>query len=452
MRGDAGLMARALSLALREGALESAEALAERVAARFDELPSACKPKAQEEVLEALLMLGQRERAVRWSVEHAAALRSSAKGCSMLEVLGTGVDAVTLPDGRPNFLGLSRQIEAGQLDAQALAQLFERSSRQWVRAPELHLLFFMALRREAPSRALTWLNRFLNWQGLPPLRSSSTDRGASNWLSELDSGVFRRSTGPLVSVIVPVRNAEATLAYALRSLLRQSYQALEILVCDDGSRDASPEIIREMGKRDGRIRAFRSSANQGAYNVRNALALRAQGELVTFHDADDFALPGRIAEQVECIRRTRTAACVGSLLRVTAAGAFTFFRDQKATRLCPVSLMLSREVLQELGRFRAVRIGADRELYVDLLQRYGPRAVARIRAPLVLGLWSSSSATRGAGTEALEDGFRAPVRRAYSELVYAKYRATKPVTEAEIVARLDALANLMVPTDIEELT
>jgi hypothetical protein len=45
----------------------------------------------------------------------------------------------------------------------------------------------------------------------------------------------------------------------------------------------------------------------------------------------------------------------------------------------------------------------------------------RVRAPLLLGLWSQGSATRGLGTEALEDGYRSPLRRSYSELVFAQH-------------------------------
>ena len=62
---------------------------------------------------------------------------------------------------------------------------------------------------------------------------------------------------PLVSVIIPVYNAENFLRETLESMIGQTYQNIEILCVDDGSTDSSPAILEEYKKKDGRIRVFR---------------------------------------------------------------------------------------------------------------------------------------------------------------------------------------------------
>ncbi len=74
---------------------------------------------------------------------------------------------------------------------------------------------------------------------------------------------------PLVSVIIPVYNAENFLRETLESMIGQTYQNIEILCVDDGSTDSSPAILEEYKKKDGRIRVFRKDGNSkfsGSFN------------------------------------------------------------------------------------------------------------------------------------------------------------------------------------------
>lgn len=201
------------------------------------------------------------------------------------------------------------------------------------------------------------------------------------------------------------------------------------------------------------MRVFRSASNQGAYNLRNALAKRARGEILTFHDADDFSLPQRIARQVQVLREPGVVACVANWVRVRTDGSFVFHWDQKATRLALASLMLTRAAFEAVGPFRSARFGADLELYTRLTSHFGARRVGRLRAPLLFGLWSPSSATRAPGAESLEDGYRSPARRRYSELI-ASQRGTivVGVSEQVINATLVDMGNFVRAQDLRELT
>ena len=140
------------------------------------------------------------------------------------------------------------------------------------------------------------------------------------------------------------------------------------------------------------------------------------------------------------------------LLRLRLDGSVVFFKNQKATRLSRVSLMLSRDALDAIGPFRSARFGADEELHAKIVARLGRSAICRIAAPLMLSLWSESSATRQEGSESLENGYRAVSRRSYSELVFTKYIAGTTVEDAVIDQCLRDTGNYRKPQDVIEIT
>ena len=90
----------------------------------------------------------------------------------------------------------------------------------------------------------------------------------------------------LVSVIVPVYNAERYLEECLDSILAQTYQNLEIILVDDGSKDRSPEICDAYAGKDCRIRVIHQE-NQGVSAARNRALAEASGTYVAFCDSDD---------------------------------------------------------------------------------------------------------------------------------------------------------------------
>jgi hypothetical protein len=427
---------------LTAGALESAERLLGEllaVPAAFANADAATLAP----ILETLLMIGERRHARQLAEANTGRLLGTARGLALLELTGLDAGKDFLPDGRPHLLRWQRRLESGELLAADLAHMLEARASSWLRSPELHLLFFNALLGNDSERARRFLNRFLSLYG--PNHCVGLAAPTANLLGSLRFAApprARRSVG-LVSVLVAAHNAGTTIGYAIDSLLRQTYEELEILVGDDASEDDTLAILAMRFRDEPRVRVFRSVRNQGAYNVRNALARRARGKLITFHDADDFALPDRIERQVVQMQRSSVGACVANFVRVRPNGSIVFFRDQRATRLCRISLMLWARTFDSVGPFRSARVGADLELYAKLCAHLGPNGVKRIRVPLLFGLSASGSATQAPGTEALEDGYRSPARRAYSELVFAQHQRDQPSpTDAEIDARLRATDNM----------
>lgn len=91
----------------------------------------------------------------------------------------------------------------------------------------------------------------------------------------------------MISVIVPVYNAESTLRRCVDSILRQNYRSFEIILIDDGSDDLSGRICDEYSKNDNRITTIHQR-NQGVSVARNRGIDAAKGEYITFIDSDDY--------------------------------------------------------------------------------------------------------------------------------------------------------------------
>ncbi|PJA51426.1 MAG: glycosyltransferase family 2 protein, partial [Candidatus Marinimicrobia bacterium CG_4_9_14_3_um_filter_48_9] len=90
----------------------------------------------------------------------------------------------------------------------------------------------------------------------------------------------------LVSIIVPVYNAETSLETCLSSVLQQTHGQFELIVVNDGSRDDSQKIVDSYVKQDQRVKSF-IIRNQGPSIARNVGIDVAQGQSIFFLDADD---------------------------------------------------------------------------------------------------------------------------------------------------------------------
>lgn len=92
---------------------------------------------------------------------------------------------------------------------------------------------------------------------------------------------------PEVSIIVPVYNAEKSIARCIESILNQEYTDFELILCNDGSTDSSGQICDEYEKKDLRVRVLHKE-NTGVSDTRNQGIAMAQGTYIQFMDADDW--------------------------------------------------------------------------------------------------------------------------------------------------------------------
>lgn len=110
---------------------------------------------------------------------------------------------------------------------------------------------------------------------------------------------------PIVTIIIPIYNAEAALYRCIDSVLNQEYTDFELLLVDDGSTDSSGEICDEYEKKDSRVRVIHKN-NTGVSDTRNIGLKQASGKYIQFLDSDDWitqdatGLMVRAAEESGC--------------------------------------------------------------------------------------------------------------------------------------------------------
>jgi glycosyltransferase involved in cell wall biosynthesis len=118
---------------------------------------------------------------------------------------------------------------------------------------------------------------------------------------------------PLVSVLIPARDAAPWVADAIRSALDQTWPRVEVVALDDGSRDDTPKALASFGAR---IR-WESTPPRGANAARNRLLELARGEWLQYLDADDVLFPRKLERQMEAALRAEADLVVSPCLNET---------------------------------------------------------------------------------------------------------------------------------------
>ena len=120
----------------------------------------------------------------------------------------------------------------------------------------------------------------------------------------------------LVSIIVPIYNIEKYVKRCIDSLINQSYYKIEIVLVDDGSRDASGQICDEYEKTDGRIKVYHK-CNEGVSAARNYGINLCKGSYITFVDGDDYVDKDYIKRLYNDLISTNSDIAVCAWKRVT---------------------------------------------------------------------------------------------------------------------------------------
>jgi glycosyltransferase involved in cell wall biosynthesis len=191
---------------------------------------------------------------------------------------------------------------------------------------------------------------------------------------------------PELSVVLPVRNAEATLAEAIESCLEQTWGEFELIVVLNGGEDRSVEIAEQYAKADSRMRLVRSPASEGVAGAMKRGVEEAQGALIARMDADDRSLPTRFERQREFLHAHAEIGVVSGEVRlVNSLGAgmeryvewVNGLRTSQAVARerfveCPVvqpSLMMRREAIAQAGGYRVMDWAEDHDLFLRMLEK-----------------------------------------------------------------------------------
>ena len=153
-----------------------------------------------------------------------------------------------------------------------------------------------------------------------------------------------------VSVVMAAYNAEAFLAEAIASVLDERYDAMQLIVLDDGSTDRTPDIVRSFASPD---ITYRRQENRGVAAATNAGLLLATGPIVSFLNADDLWCAGRLALQLALLAEHPEADVVLGHQRRTwrpeGETEWKFLEPELALHL--QSCLFRREVFDRVGAF-----------------------------------------------------------------------------------------------------
>ena len=202
---------------------------------------------------------------------------------------------------------------------------------------------------------------------------------------------------PLVSVIIPSYNSARFLAEAVKSVFAQTYSALECIVVDDGSTDNTDEVLQQLVSRYPSLRTARKT-NGGLSSARNLGLRLCRGDVVSFLDADDVLLPGKIELQVNFLNDHPDVGIVyGDYLIVTedlrSLALFTAEMPRKLfplDALCyrnwfnPLVPLIRRSVTEAVGEFdEELPVAEDWDYWIRCAKvtrmSHLPKAVAMYR-------------------------------------------------------------------------
>lgn len=135
----------------------------------------------------------------------------------------------------------------------------------------------------------------------------------------------------MVSIILPVFNAERFLSQCLDSILRQTYQDWELIAVDDGSKDGSIEILKSYEKRDNRIHII-SKKNEGVSIARNIALKHAHGDYIYFVDSDDIVMPEALMILVKAMDSNKATFVKSDFLPIDEQGKQVFINKKQVIR------------------------------------------------------------------------------------------------------------------------
>jgi glycosyltransferase involved in cell wall biosynthesis len=185
-----------------------------------------------------------------------------------------------------------------------------------------------------------------------------------------------------LTVLLPVRDGAATLDAAISSIRRQTFGDFELLVLDDGSRDASPDIAGGHAAEDARVRLLANPAS-GLVAALNLGIASANAPLVARMDADDIALPERFEQQLERLAAEPDLLVLGTAtIRIDAEGRRLSVaippvdpaEVARALELVNViahpTVVMRKDALEAVGGYRRAYLRAeDHDLWLRLAER-----------------------------------------------------------------------------------
>lgn len=301
------------------------------------------------------------------------------------------------------------------------------------REDKFYLRYTENLYKRNYPKAISSISQILVDSGLKPLAYKKS----LTFFDSISAKSKASTDGPLVSVIMTAYKACETIDKAIESILNQNYKNIELIVVEDHSPDSTYEYLKN--KYSTKVKILRTPVNSGTYVAKNIGMSEAKGDFITFMDSDDWSHPERISTQVNMLRLDESkVACQTGHLRITNEGDI-LFRKRGVNLDVPISLMINRKLIDEIGYFDSVRASGDSEYINRIKTFYGKASIHYISAPCILARQAENSLTTSGDTALTWAGMpkvRIDYRRAFRnfhrssiELYIPKFQSKSKILE-----------------------
>ncbi|WP_082555926.1 glycosyltransferase family A protein [Aeromicrobium sp. Root472D3] len=291
--------------------------------------------------------------------------------------------------------------------SQATPDVRTNSAESWYHwAVNLDLI--SPFRGVEPAPLETWQERFnapFVERGLDPVRFEATDSPFDTVRTDAPAGSV---DGPLISIVMPVWSPTESLITATRSILEQTWANLEVILVDDHSPAGFEDVFERATALDERVSYHRMPVNGGAYRARNHGLSIARGAYLGIQDGDDWSHPRRLERQMAEFADPQVVATLSKAIRlhtdlyITRVGSLAFAHSAP-------SLLMKREVFDELGPFDLMRKGADTEYIERIATVHGLKSIVNLKVPLSLYQLTGGSLSR----EDFRPSWHRPARATY---------------------------------------
>ena len=180
---------------------------------------------------------------------------------------------------------------------------------------------------------------------------------------DLSSINYSRYLNCIITIIIPMYNAENTIRLCLNSILNQTYKALEIIIVDDCSTDNSYKIVEdEYINKYHNFKLYKTKVNGGCYVARNMGIKKSTSEIITFHDVDDISYEERYEIQINTMLKKKVLLCGCNFTRLKDSIILDDYKNNIQNQInkyvfCKerfglVTLIYDKEIFKTVGLFR----------------------------------------------------------------------------------------------------
>jgi glycosyltransferase involved in cell wall biosynthesis len=189
---------------------------------------------------------------------------------------------------------------------------------------------------------------------------------------------------PLVSIIIATYNREKLILRSIESAIKQSFKDFEILIIDDGSTDNTYHLIKEICRRDKRLK-YIYQENKGWPSAYNNGILNSNGKYIAFLDSDDEWLPEKLEKQVAFLENDKNfdgVTCYGNIIlddkekiKLGVLKQLDDYNNQLKNLIngdfppIPSSLLLKKEIFEKVGYYdEFLKLSADSDMMIRILK------------------------------------------------------------------------------------